>query len=138
MYPTFIALLAGLVAAAPAPAPQGINFDLVDYAPSPSFTGPPVTAVTQSDVYNTASAAAAATTAVTTVVTTIASSSVAAKRGYWSGNSPSSSTSTPYTTSQPTTSQPTTSQPTSQPSTSTTSATTCSTSIEPGVSRANS
>jgi len=137
MHPAIVALLAGLAAGAPAPVPQGINFDMVNNAPSPSVTGPPASAVTQDNVYNTASAAAAATTAVTAAVTTITSSSAVVKRGYGS----SSSTSTPCTTSQSTTSQTTTSSTTTSPpttsqtSTSTTSTSACSTSIEPGVSR---
>ncbi|TVY21061.1 hypothetical protein LARI1_G001243 [Lachnellula arida] len=76
MYQTV--LFAGFVAlAAASPAAQGIDFASINAAPSPSMTGPPVSANSESFNYDTASANAAGSAAVTGIASASASGSQA-------------------------------------------------------------
>ncbi|KAK3634805.1 hypothetical protein LTR56_015086 [Elasticomyces elasticus] len=66
------AAIARIAAAAPAPAPQNFDFAMVEEAPAPSVTGPPINAVgdpTSTFSVNTASIAASVAAQVTTVAT---------------------------------------------------------------------
>lgn len=98
--------------AAASPAGQGIDFAAINAAPSPSLTGPPVTANTQTVSYNTASINAQGSAAATGIASASAIASQAphsnSKRNIWGGWSwpwawnpaPSSSTSYTSTTTQ--------------------------------------
>ena len=72
-----IAALAGLVAGSP--APQAFDFNAVQNAPSPSATGPALTASVETITYDPASATSAGSAAATAVAS--ADSSAVQKRG---------------------------------------------------------
>jgi len=81
-------ILAGFAAiAAASPAGKGIDFAAINAAPSPSLTGPPVGANTQSFEYNTASVNAKGSAAATGVASAQATASQAPnmKRTFWPG-----------------------------------------------------
>ncbi|TVY85008.1 hypothetical protein LSUE1_G003435 [Lachnellula suecica] len=118
-----LAGIAAIAAASPAPSPvsQGIDFAAINAAPSPSVTGPPISASTQSVVYNTASVVAEGSAAVTGVASASATASQAAhsKRTWWDFGwswgiqpqpSPSKSTTTSQAQPAPTTSKSSSSQ----------------------------
>ena len=88
-----VAALARLVAGSP--APQAFDFNAVQNAPSPSVTGPPLTADAQTITYDPASATSAGSAAATAVAS--ADSSAVQKRGNTAAAS--SSTTTSATTS---------------------------------------
>ncbi|KAI1847486.1 hypothetical protein JX265_013944 [Neoarthrinium moseri] len=126
MRPLIFLGAAGLAAGSPAAAPQVVNFDIINAAPDPSITGPPLFIGTQTGVYNATAAVASATAAVIGVATAAANAAErrdleertfcflgwgpACSKNY--GNpvisAPARPTSTPCTTTTTTTSRPVT------------------------------